>query len=388
MGREEIFNSLTLEQMRNFKGRKWTLYGPDVIPMYVADPDFPVPLEIKKTIIDAVQEHGRLGYARDEEAKAAMAEKVTKRNGINAKPSDIMIIQGVTPAMWLAVRHACQPGDEVIVTNPMYRPFFTAVEANGAKLVYHNLYEEDGYKFDIDALNELVTEKTKLIMVCNPHNPCGRVLTKEELRGIGEVAVDHNLTIMVDELHEDIVLDGRKHISIASISPEIEERTITAFGFSKTYGIAGLQIGYIVATNKQIMENLMKVGRGIVRGATSLSMVAVPIMLDDTLKWWRESLVKHITKIRNLMERRFERIPGITCTKLEGTYIMFPNLSSYGKTSKEMADYLLKEAKVAVSEGSVFGTNGEGHVRMIIATSEEIINEALNRVERALSKLK
>ena len=138
----------------------------------------------------------------------------------------------------------------------MYSPFFTAVEANGAKMVYLNLDEEDGYKFDIDALNKLITKKTKLILNCCPHNPCGRVLTREELRGIGEVALDHKLTIMEDKLHEDIVLDGRKHISIASVSPEIEERTITSFGFSKTYGIAGLQMGHLVTTNAQIMERL------------------------------------------------------------------------------------------------------------------------------------
>ena len=387
MIRDEIFNSVTLDLMRNAKGSKWSLYGPDVIPMWLADPDFPVAMEIKRALIEAVQDE-ELYYWGDREAVEAMVAKVKSRNGIEAAPQNIMVTQGVIPGMWLAVKYACQPGDEVVVTDPMYYPFFTAVEACGAKSLYHRLDEAEKYRFDIDALNELITERTKVIFVCNPHNPGGRVLTEEELRGIGEVAVDHNLTIMSDELHEDVVLDGRKHISIASLSPEIADRTMTSFGFSKTYGVAGLQMGYLVATNKQMMESLRKIARGVLRGTTSLSKAAAPVMLDDTLRWWREGLVKHIEMIRDLVEKRLKEIGDITCPKLEGTYLMFPNISSYGKNSRELTDYLLKEGKVAVSHGSEFGPNGEGHVRMCIATSEEIINEALNRMERALSKLK
>ncbi|MFB0543995.1 MAG: MalY/PatB family protein [Candidatus Bathyarchaeia archaeon] len=387
MIRSEVFNSVTLGMMRGVKGSKWGLYGPDVIPMWLADPDFPVALEIKRALIEAVQDED-LFYAPDREAREAMAEKVKGRNGIEAEAGDIMMTQGVIPAMWLAVRYTCQPGDEVIVTDPMYGPFFTAVVVGEAKSLYHKLDEEEGYRFDIDTLNELVTKRTKLIFVCNPHNPCGRVLTEEELRGIGEVAVDHDLTIMSDELHEDIVFDGRKHISLASLSPEIEERTMTSFGFSKTYGVAGLQMGYLVATNKEMMKRLRAISRGIFRGTSTLAKAAAPVMLDDTLKWWREGLVKHLTMIRDLVEKRFEEMPGVTCPMLEGTYLMFPNISSYGKTSREITDYLLKEGKIAVSTGSQFGSNGEGHIRMCIATSESIINEALDRMERALSKLR
>lgn len=387
MIRNEVFNSVTLDLMRGAKGSKWGRYGPDVIPLWLADPDFPIAMEIKRVLVDAVQDE-ELFYWGDSEARDAMSRKVKTRNDINAAPEDIMVTQGVIPGMWLAVKYACQPGDEVVVTDPMYNPFYTAVEACGAKSIYQKLDERERYRLDIDSLNELITKKTKLIFVCNPHNPCGRVLTKEELRGIGEVAVDHKLTIMSDELWEDIVLDGRKHLSIASLSPDIAERTMTSFGFSKTYGVAGLQMGYLVATNKQMMESLRKIARGVLRGTTSLSKAAAPVMLDDVLKWWREGMVEHITMIRGLVEKRLKEMGGITCPKLEGTYLMFPNLSSYGRNSKDLADYLLKEGKIAVSRGSDFGPNGEGHVRMCVATSKEIINEALNRMEHALSKIK
>ena len=384
--RSEVFNSVTRDEMRHVKGIKWGLYGPDVIPMWIADPDFPVALEIKRALIDAVQDED-LFYASDEEARRAMAEKVKRRNRIEAEAGDIMVTQGILPAMWLAVRYACQPGDEVIVTDPMFDPFFTAVDAGEARSLYLRLDEEEGYRLDVDVLNELVTERTKLIFLCNPHNPCGRVHTEEELRGIGEVALDHNLTIMSDELWEDIVFDGRRHISIACLDPEIENRTMTSFGFSKTYGVAGLQMGYLVATNNEMMEKLRKIASGVLRGTSTLSRAAAPVMLDNTLNWWREGIVKHLTMIKDLVERRLKEMPGVTCPKLEGTYLMFPNLSGCGKTSKDMSDYLLKEGKIAVSSGSEFGPNGEGHVRMCIATSESIVSEALDRMERALSKL-
>jgi len=382
LSRGDVFNSVTLDQK-----------GADVLSMKIANPDFPIADEIKHALTEEL-ESGRLLYTQMDKRTTgrieAMAEKVKKRNRVEAAPEDIMVTSGVLPSMWLAVKYACQPGDQVIVTDPMYPPFFGAAEACNVRIVYHKLDESRGYGFDIDALNELVTDRTKLIFVCNPHNPCGRVLTKKELRGIGEVAVDHKMTIMSDELWEDVVLDEREHVSIASLSPEIEERVMTAFGFSKTYGVGGLYLGYLVATNKQMMETLREISGNAAwwsRGPSNLSMVAAPCMLDETLKWWREGLTMHIAKLRNLIEKRFSEMPGITCPKLEGTYLMFPNLRSYGKTSREMTDYLLKEGKIRVSEGSEYGSNGEGHIRICIATSEEIIIEALDRIEHALSKL-
>jgi bifunctional pyridoxal-dependent enzyme with beta-cystathionase and maltose regulon repressor activities len=385
---DEIFNSATLDKMSYAKGDKWKK-GADIIPLYIAEPDFTIAPEIKNVLTEEI-EHGGFMYIGDTEAVKAIVEKVNKRNFIEAEKKNVIVTQGVTPSLWLTVKSCCQPGDEVIVTDPMYGPFFGAATSCNTKIVCQNLEMQKGYVFDIDALHELISNRTKLIFVCNPHNPCGRVLSKDELKAIGEIAVDHKLTIMSDELWEDVVLDEKKHISIASISPEIEERVITAFGFSKTYGVGGLYIGYLVATNIKIMENLRKVRESLwwFRGPSSLSLAAIPCMLDESLDWWRKGLVKHITKLRNLIEKRLNEISEIVCPKLEGTYLMFPNLSRYGKTSKEITEYLFNEGKISLLDGSLLGKNGEGHVRMCIATSEQIINEALQRMETALSKLK
>ena len=256
------FNSATIEGMLEAPGKKWHTHPPDVIPLWIADPDFPVAMEIKKALLNAVHDED-LFYKFDEPTMEVMAEKITRVNGLEASEEDVLITQGVIPAMWLAVRHACEKGDEVIVTDPMYFHFYTSQEVTGTKPVRWNLDMEEGYKFDVERLKELVTSKTKLIFVCNPHNPTGRVMTEEELKGIADVAVDNEIVVMVDELWEDILYDGRKHVTLASLNPEIERLTMTTWGFSKTFGVAGLRMGYTCATNKEMMEDLRRLVAGL-----------------------------------------------------------------------------------------------------------------------------
>jgi aspartate/methionine/tyrosine aminotransferase len=315
-----------------------------------------------------------------------MAEKIRRRNDLDARAEDILITQGVIPAMWLAVRHACETGDEVIVTNPMYFHFFSSQEVTGTKPVHWPLKMEEGYEFDVERLKDLVTPKTKLIFVCNPHNPAGRVMTKEELRGISDVAVDNGIVVMVDELWEDIIFDEREHITLASLNPEIERLTMTTWGFSKTFGVAGLRMGYTCATDKEMMDSLKRHAADITRTTNNLAKAAAPVMLDNRLDWWRRGIVEHLEKMRNLCEKRLEELPNVTVPKLEGTYLMFPKFD-LGKTSEELFEHMLKVGKVAYEIGTKFGSQGEGHLRMCIATSEAILNEALDRTEMALKKL-
>jgi len=385
MIRGELFNSATIEGMLAAPGIKWHRDPPDVIPLWLAEADFPVAPEIKRALMNAVHDED-LFYNSDEAACEAMAEKIVKRNGLEATAEDIMITQGVLPAMWLAVRYACKAGDEVVVNDPMYYPFVRAIEVTDTKPVYWPLEMEEGYRFDVERLKDLVTPRTRLIFVCNPHNPCGRVMTEEELKGLADVAVDHGITVMVDELWEDIVLDGRKHITLASLGPEIADLTMTSWGFSKTYGVAGLQMGYLCATDRDMMDRLRKLAGGVLRGTSTLAKAAAPVMLDDTLEWWRTGMRKHIEDIRALCEKRFEETPGVTCSKLEGTFMMFPKFD-YGMTSEELEKYMFEEARLRFAAGTHFGSRGEGHLRMGIATSEIIINEVFDRMQRALEKI-
>jgi aspartate/methionine/tyrosine aminotransferase len=285
--------------------------------------------------------------------------------------------------MWLASMHACRPGDEMIVTDPMYFPFFTAADVTQVRKVHWKLKINEGYKFDIDRLNELITPKTKLIMVCNPHNPAGRVMTKEELKGIADIAVDNKIYVMVDELWEDVLYDGRKHISLASLSPEVADITLTSWGFSKTWSVPGLQAGYLTCTNKTMFESIKNIGAGILRGTNNFGKAIAPVICSGKMDYWVSDMNKYMGEVRDLVVKRLSEIGDFTIPHLEGTYLMFPKFN-YGLTSDELDKILMKKAKVSLNKGSVFGAEGQGHMRILTATSKGIMNEALDRLEKAI----
>jgi aspartate/methionine/tyrosine aminotransferase len=190
---------------------------------------------------------------------------------------------------------------------------------------------------------------------------------------------------MVDELWEDIIFNDRRHVSLASLNPEIADLTITAWGFSKTWGVAGLQIGYLCSTNMNIVEDIRKHARGIMRGTNTLANNVAPIMLSEELNYWKKEMMDHLYKIKKLCSVRLTEMGDITVPELEGTYLMFPRFN-YNRTSQDLYNLFFKEAKVSFSVGTEFGTEGEAHLRMCIATSESIINEVLDRLEMVIKK--
>jgi cystathionine beta-lyase len=381
MYNEDSLNSATIEGMLAAPGVKWHRDPPDVIGMWLADPDFPTAPMIKKALINAVQDEDLL-YGTDDKARAAMSERVNKKNGFKTTKDDIYVTQGVIPAMWLAIQNTgAKPGDEIVVTDPMYYPFFTAVETCHMKPAYWKLDEEDGYKFHEERLKKLITPKTKLIFVCNPHNPSGRVMTKEELQAIADIAVEKKIHVMVDELWDDIVFDGRKHVSLATLNPEIADLTVTSWGISKTWGLPGLQCGYLTASQKNL-ESMKKLAKGVLRGTTTLSLAAAQAALDRHSEYWIKDIMKQLTKIRGIADKRFKEM-GCTVPELQGTYLMFPKFN-VKMTHKELEELMMKTAKVGLGTGVEFGPEGEMHMRMTIATSEQILNEALDRIEKAV----
>ena len=193
-----IFNMATKELMRSIPNSKWGRYPEDVIPMWIAAPDVPIAPEIKEALHNAVNEQN-LFYNSNLPARNAMAEKINKTNNIPVEAEDIMIIQGVDPSIWMGVKHACKPGDEVIINDPTYHTFKSVLPAAEAKPISWMLDREEGYKFNSEILKEIITPRTKLIYLCNPHNPAGRVMTKEELKAVADIAVDKKIFVMVDE---------------------------------------------------------------------------------------------------------------------------------------------------------------------------------------------
>jgi len=367
------------------RGVKWHRDASDVIPLWLADQDYPLCPELKDELRKAVEEEFTV-YASDLDTRKAMAAKIKRYNKIEVPPEQVLLTQGVIPGMWLSSVHACRQGDEMIVTDPMYFPFFSVADRTQIRKVYWKLKLDEGYKFDIERLKEVVTPKTRLINVCNPHNPCGRVMTKEELKGIADVAVDNKIYVFVDELWEDILNDGNKHISLASLNPEIADLTITSWGFSKTWSVPGLQAGYLACTNKTMFEGIQGISSNVLRGTNNFSKAIAPLICSGKIDYWVRDMNKYMAEVRDLVEKRLTEMGDFTVPKLEGTYLMFPKFN-YGLSSQVLNKLLIDEAKVSLNLGDEFGHEGDGHMRVLTATSKGIMNEALNRIEKLVPKL-
>jgi len=371
--------------------QRWAVVPPDVIPLTAADPDFPVAPEIT----EAIQEYasgGVFSYGPHEGLpafKETVARVVAERKGINCTPDLILPIDCAAAGMFLIARYACQPGDEAIIFDPVDFLFGQSVDAAGGKRIY-SVVDKKTRTFDLDGLRDLITPRTRMICLCNPHNPLGRVMTEEELRTIGELAVEHNLLIMADEIWSDIVYPPHKHRSIASLSPEIAERTITVYGFSKMFGMAGLRIGFLVAPNPQVYEELVQASlvRTTAVGVSTLSQVAAKTAYESCW-YWVDAFLEHLNKVRDYAVDRLNQMEGISCHRPQGTYVLFPDIVGLGLNSQEISDYLLKEARVAIVPGLPrwFGPGAGGNIRLCFSTSFGIITEALDRMEEAVQSL-
>ncbi len=379
------FDKPTIESRLASKGVKWHLDGEDIIPLWLADQDYPLAPPVKEALVKAAKAEFTV-YPQDEPIRELIIEKIKRYNGFDVPVEQVMMTQGVIPGMWLSAMHACNPGDEVIVTNPMYYPFFLLVDRVQARPIHWDVKLDEDYKFDEERLKKCISPKTKLIYVCNPHNPMGRVMTKEELKAIADIAVDKGIYVFVDELWEDILNDGRRHISLAALNDEVADLTVTGWGLSKTYSVPGIQAGYLAATNKNLFDNLTKIGGGILRGTNNFGLaIAEPIMKGEC-EAWKVDLNKYLGEVRDLVEKRLTEMADVTIPKLEGTYLMFPKFN-YGVGSEKLCEFFKEEAKVTFNAGNHFGTEGEGHLRVLTATSKGIMNEALDRVEKVIPKL-
>lgn len=384
--------SVRLDLLRKYSHNRWGKLPEDVIPLTAADPDFQVAPEIREAI-QRIGADGTFSYGSDggnPEFKMAVVDFVKTRKGLACGPEDIIATNGVAVAMMLTAKSFCDPGDEVILFDPVDFLFGKAIEFAGARLVLSEV-DMETREYDLEGMKELVTPRTRMLCICNPHNPLGKVLSRDEVRALGDLAVDHGLVIMSDEIWSDIIYTGNKHVSTASVSPDIAYRTISLYGFSKTFAMAGLQLGYMVVTNPELRARIKVTAPGYFYSVNNISQAAGVAAYNQSWYWGLE-FVRHLEGVRDYAFKRLSDMDGIEVHRPDGTYVLFPDVSSYGLTSVEMTDFLLREAKVAVVPGhgepfSYFGPGGEGYVRIVFSTSMGIISEALDRIEDALSRL-
>ncbi|MGB9717889.1 MAG: pyridoxal phosphate-dependent aminotransferase [Thermoproteota archaeon] len=372
----------SLEEIRRSRPSKYAGLERDVISLGLAESDFEMPREVKEAMVEAIMS-GRYHYEMNGVAEFmdAAREKLLRVNSISAGEEEILPTVGVMNGIWLTYRVLLKPGDHVIVVTPTYPPLTGRPKSFQAEVTEVKT-KVDGH-LDMARIEESVTSKTRIITICNPNNPTGTVYTRDELEQLAEIAVKHDLYVFSDELYENLTYDCRNHVSIASL-PGMFERTVTAFGFTKTYGMSGLRIGYIVA-EKKIIRLMREENAGIVIHPGTVEQIGAAAALRKC-DYYVAFLKNYLERVRNRLIAVLSETPGIIASPPEGSFFAFPDLSLLFEKDEDAVKYLLKEARVLVYGGSGFGDGGAGHVRINFCSPLEIIEEAAVRIRNALVK--
>jgi len=362
--------------------------GIEVVHLEVGRPDFDTPVHIKEAAKKALDE-GFVHYTSSygiKELREAISKKLSEDNGIEVEPEkEIIVTIGTTEAVFISLMATLNPGDEIIVPEPMYVYYADWGEFAGAKTVSVPLKEENNYKIDPEDIEKRITSHTKMLIINSPHNPTGYVFNKETLEAMANIAKKYDLLVLSDEIYEKILYDGVKHYSIASF-PGMKERTITINGFSKAYSMTGWRIGY-VATSKNLIPSLMKVHQHTAACATSFVQKGASSALTSSSNCVEE-MVKEFARRRKLVLDYLDEMEGITYVKPGGAFYIFPSIKDVGMNDEELADYLLKEARIAVVPGSCFGRYGQNHIRIAYSTSYDNLEKGLERMSKALKKIR
>ena len=361
--------------------------GEDVIHMEIGRPDFDTPQVIKDAANTALA-NGNVFYTSNygtPELRQAIADKLKRDNGIDYKAEEILVTIGVGEGTYAAVAAFTEPGDEILVPDPVWLNYIHVPHFFGAVPVSYALKEENDYQIDLDQIESLITPKTKMLVINTPGNPTGVVQSYETLERLADIAKRHNLIVVSDEIYEKLVYDGAKHVSIAAL-PGMKERTITLNGFSKCYSMTGWRLGYVAAP-VEFIKAMVRVHAYINTCAPSFVQEAGITALEKAEPDVHE-MVKEYQRRRDYAVSAINAIDGLSCKTPGGAFYIFVNIKALGKTSAEMADYLLDHAKIAAVPGSAFGPQGEGYIRLSYACSYERIVEAMERLKKAVVDLK
>jgi aspartate/methionine/tyrosine aminotransferase len=287
--------------------------------------------------------------------------------------------------IYMTFKTLLRPSEEFIIMDPCFFGYYSPAKLLGVKPIPAPRYKEENWEFHIEDIQKVTTNKTKAILICSPDNPTGSVLNEDKLKEIAEYAHKNDIKVISDEIYDQITYDGHKFKSIASI-PGMEERTIILNGLSKTYAMTGWRVGYIIAPDKETYDRLFSIQMStflVLNQAMQHASVAALTGPQDSVT----EMVKKYEIKRNYVLDRWSEIPNVEVTKPEGAFYLFPDLSAYGKTSIQIAKYILDEAKVAITPGHLFGENGEGHIRNAYAQSMRDLEEGLDRIKIALNKI-
>ena len=377
-----------LVDRRHSDSGKWHRYDEDVLPMWVADMDFLSPEPVIAALRERV-EHGVFGYGVvPSELPEIVVERVQRLHGWKVSPETLVFLPGVVVGFNLAWHAVTTPGDGVLVQTPIYFPMLRAPDNAG--LVNDEMQltrQRDGqYAIDFDAFEGAITDHTRMFILCNPHNPVGRVYHRDELERMAEICLRHDLVICSDEIHCDLVFQPHHHVPIASLAPEIADQTITLIAPSKTFNIPGLKCSVGIVTNPELRKRLEAARKGLVGGVNVMGYTAALAAYRDGQPWLDEVLCYLEANLDFLVGYVEEHLPGITMGRPEGTFLAWLNCTEAGIPGNSH-EFFLRRARVAMNDGAAFGQGGEGFVRLNFACPRSMLAEALDRMRESLLTL-
>ena len=374
LGTESAFEVLA-------RARALEAQGKEIIHLEIGEPDFETPKHIveagRKAIADGFTHYGPT--AGLPQLRESIARNSGEVRGINTDPANVVVTPGAKPIMFYVLLALAEPGVEVIYPNPGFPIYESMIKFCGATPVPMQLLEEKDYHPDLAALPSLITDKTRLIIINSPENPCGSALTKEELETIAGIVKQHpDLYVMADEIYKDILYTG-EHYSISSI-PGMQERTIILDGFSKSYAMTGWRMGYGILP-EELVPHIVKLAVNSVSCAASFTQMAAVAALEGP-KDEVEAMITEFGIRRRLISDGLRSIPGVNCPEPEGAFYAFPSIKGTGLTSAEFEDCAMNQAGVALLSGSAFGEFGEGYVRLSYANSQDNIKQAIDKLDK------
>jgi len=378
LGTETAFEVLARARALEAQGR-------DVIHLEIGEPDFDTPANIVAAAIEALR-RGETHYtpaAGIAPLREAVADEVSRTRGVSVSPDEVVVTPGAKPIIFFSVLALAEPGDEVIYPNPGFPIYESMINFAGATPVPIPLREEKEFCFDVQELRDKITPRTRLIIINSPQNPTGSVLCREDLAAIAELALQHDLMILADEVYSRILYEG-EHVSVASF-PGLKERTIILDGHSKAYAMTGWRLGYGVmpAELAACVQRLMVNSNSCTAAFTQHAGI-------EALRGPQEASARMVAAFkerRDAVVAGLRSIPGLKCVEPKGAFYVFPNITGTGMRSKPFADYLLEKVGVAVLSGTSFGAYGQGYIRISYANSLENLRRAIDRIASAVADL-
>lgn len=379
-------DDLSIEHLRAREGEKWSHYPADVLPAWVADMDFEIAPEIRRAIEQRVA-NSDCGYpvaAADSGLPEILAARVREQFDWHIEAGQVDLFNDVVQAIYFGLSSFAEPGEGVIIQTPIYPPFIGATEVTQRRLVLSPLsIGANGFEIDFDKMRAQIDASTKILLLCNPHNPSGRCFTHAELQSLGEIAVAHDLTIISDEIHADLVYAPNRHIPIASVSEEIAARTVTLMSASKAFNIAGICMAFAIYGSPKLRTRMNTVPHHIRGGVSALSVAAVSAALSQAQAWLDEVRAYLHSNRDYLSAHAAQAWPEAIHFSPEATYLSWFDFSAY-HLQPDPYRFFLKDAKVALGDGARFGQGGEGCARINFATSRALLEQIVERIDRSL----